>query len=93
MSHVVHQRPKLLARVNRIIGQMEAVKGAIERASTDDHCRSVMQQLAAARGAMNGLLLVFLEEHVREHVAGATNPTAREAAAADLIAALKSYRK
>ena len=93
MSHVIDQRKQLLARVNRIIGQMNGVRRSIEEAETDDHCDTVMQQLAAVRGAMNGLVLLFLEEHVRQHVAGGKSKQSREAAAEDLIAALKSYKK
>ena len=66
MSHVVDYRRQLLARVNRISGQIGALKRSIESAETDEECRTIMQQLSTIRGAMNGLSMVFLEEHVRK---------------------------
>ena len=92
MSHVITQRKKLLARVNRLIGQMEALKRAIEEAETDEQCNQIMGQMASIRGAMNGLLMLFIEEHVRQHVAGGASEADRHAAAEDLVAALRSYR-
>ncbi len=92
MSHVVNQRKKLLARVNRLIGQLQALKRSIEIAETDEQCHQIMGQMASIRGAMNGLLMLFIEEHVRQHVAGGATEGDRHAAAEDLVAALKSYR-
>jgi len=92
MSHVVKQRKQLLARTNRLIGQMEALKRAIEMAETDEQCDQIMGQMASIRGAMNGLLMQFIEEHVRQHVACGASEEDRIAAAEDLVAALRSYR-
>ncbi len=93
MTHVVDNRKKLLARVNRLIGQMEALKRAIEVAENDEGCRTVMQQISSIRGAMNGLSMQFLDEHVRKHIAHGANVQDREQAAEDLLAALKSFHK
>ncbi|MDP7112313.1 MAG: metal/formaldehyde-sensitive transcriptional repressor [Myxococcota bacterium] len=92
MSHVIDQKKKLLARINRLIGQMEALKRAIETAENDEQCSQIMGQLASIRGAMNGLLLLFLDGHVREHVAAGRTQAERDVAAEDLMAALRSYR-
>ena len=92
MSHVVDSRKPLLARVNRLIGQMNALKRAIESAEGDDACRTIMQQLSSIRGAMNGLTMVFLEEHVHKHIARGKTLGDREQAAGDLLSALKSFR-
>jgi FrmR/RcnR family transcriptional regulator, repressor of frmRAB operon len=92
MSHVVDNRKKLLARVNRLIGQMNALKRDIESAQTDEECRTIMQQLSSIRGAMNGLTMLFLEEHVRKHIARGLTEEERERAADDLLDALKSFR-
>lgn len=57
---------KLTARVRRIGGQVTA----LERALADHvECGAVLQQLAAVRGAVNGLVFELLESHLREHVA------------------------
>ena len=92
MSHVVTQRKKLLARINRLMGQLEALKRAVEEAQTDDQCNQIMGQMASIRGAMNGMLMLFLEEHVRHHVAAGETRADRDAAAEDLLSALNSYR-
>jgi DNA-binding FrmR family transcriptional regulator len=92
MSHVAKDRPKLLARVNRILGQMNALKQAIEIAETDAECHSIMQQLASIRGAMNGLLLQFLDDHTRQHIARGKSQQDRDRAADELIEALRSFR-
>lgn len=92
MSHIARERKKLLARVNRIQGQVNALKRAIETAVTDSDCHSIMQQVASIRGAMNGLMLQFLDEHTREHIARGATQVDRDRAAEELIEALRSFR-
>jgi DNA-binding FrmR family transcriptional regulator len=92
MSHVIDQRKQLLARVNRLLGQMTALKREIENAGSDEECGAIMQQIASIRGAMNGLSMLYLEEHVRKHIARGQTAFDRERAADDLLAALKSFR-
>jgi DNA-binding FrmR family transcriptional regulator len=65
MAHTIREQARLLARVRRLKGQVEAV----ERALANEHeCAEVLQQLAAIRGAANGLMAAVLEEHAREHL-------------------------
>jgi DNA-binding FrmR family transcriptional regulator len=91
MSHIVKQRKQLLARVNRLIGQMTALKKSLEDAQSEQDCRSVMQQLASIRGALTGLQMVYLEEFLRQHVARGATVKARVESAEELLEALKSY--
>ena len=65
MSHTIGKKSKLLNRVRRIRGQIEAVERALE---TEEGCGVVLQRIAAARGAMNALMSEVLEEHVKTHV-------------------------
>jgi len=65
MAHVVHDKARLLARARRLRGQVESVERALD-AGAD--CADVLQQLAAVRGAANGLMASVLEGHVREHM-------------------------
>lgn len=90
MGHTVRDKRKLLNRVRRIRGQVEAAERAIE---AERDCPDVMQLLAACRGALNGLLGEVLEEHVRGHVVGVKRaPGAAQAKAADeLIDVIHSY--
>jgi DNA-binding FrmR family transcriptional regulator len=66
MAHISSDPDKkILARVRRIRGQIESIERAIE-GSTD--CYAVLQQTAAVRGALNGLMAELIEGHVRHHV-------------------------
>lgn len=66
MAHTVAGKKALLTRVRRIRGQAEALERAL-LAGTE--CIAVLQQIAAIRGAVNGLMAEVLEGHIREHLA------------------------
>jgi DNA-binding FrmR family transcriptional regulator len=85
MAHEVHNQVKLQARVRRLKGQVEAVERAL---AEERECADVLQQLAAIRGAANGLMATVLEEHMREHV----KPVRGEDLEA-LLAVIRSYMK
>jgi DNA-binding FrmR family transcriptional regulator len=90
MSHVISEKQKLILRIRRLKGQIDAVERALEQ---DADCSKVMHTLSACRGAMDSLMVEILEEHVRYHmVPPETDPRSREARAAnDLIESLKTY--
>lgn len=67
MPHTPAEKKKALLRVRRIRGQAEALERALE-AGAD--CGPVLQQLAAIRGAVNGLMSEVLESHIREEFDG-----------------------
>ena len=91
MAHVVHEKAKLLARARRLRGQVESVERALE-AGAD--CADVLQQLAAVRGAVNGLMSEILESHLREEFAHpASTPEQREAGIDAAVALVRSYLK
>ena len=84
----VKERNKLLNRVKRIRGQVDA----IERMLSDDKedCADVLNLLAACRGAVNSLMAEVLEDHIRDHVAtGKPSPEIAE----DLIDIVRAYLK
>lgn len=85
MSHVVHDK-KLLARVRRIGGQIASLERAL---GGEPECGAVLQQLAAVRGAVNGLILEVLEGHLRSHV----GLEGSEEELAPVLAVLRSYLK
>ena len=92
MSHTVREKAKLLGRVRRIRGQVEALERALE---AERGCAEVLHQIAAVRGAMNGLMAEVIEDHIQTHVA---NPRiAREAerqqGADELIEVIRAYLK
>lgn len=63
MPHSPEDKKLALTRLRRIRGQVEGLERAIE-AGTD--CGPVLQQLAALRGAVNGLMAEVLDSHLRE---------------------------
>jgi DNA-binding FrmR family transcriptional regulator len=91
MAHLKTNKDQLIARIRRISGQMSAIERALE---TDASCSAVLQQVAAARGAINGLMDEIVEDHVREHVARSDlQDEERAAGAEELIAVIRRYMK
>jgi DNA-binding FrmR family transcriptional regulator len=92
MAHTLREKEKLMLRVRRIRGQIDAVERALEK---EQDCGDVLHLIMAARGAMNGLMAELLEDHVRFHVLDpARRPTAEQAVAADeLVEIVRSYLK
>jgi len=92
MGHTVREKQKLLNRVRRIRGQIEAVERALE---AEVGCADVLQLIAGARGAINGLMAEVLEDHIRQHVVDpAREPDAERARGAEeLIDVVRSYLK
>jgi FrmR/RcnR family transcriptional regulator, repressor of frmRAB operon len=90
MSHIIQNKPKLLARIRRVRGQVEA----LERAVTEEQdCSDILQLMSATRGAMNSLMSELLEGHIRNHVLDSRRrPSAEQATAAEeVIDMVKSY--
>ena len=92
MAHTIAQKTKLLHRVRRIRGQMEAVERALD---TEVGCAEVLRLIAAARGAINGLMAEILEDHIRYHVVDPElDPASDQAEATEqLIDLVRSYLK
>ena len=65
MTHTVCGKAKLLARVRRMKGQMEAIERALE---AETGCEQAMHLIAGVRGAMAGLMAEVVEDHVRTHL-------------------------
>ncbi len=63
MPHTPEEKKRALTRLKRIRGQAEALERAVER-GTD--CGALLQQIAALRGAANGLMVDVLDSHLRE---------------------------
>jgi DNA-binding FrmR family transcriptional regulator len=92
LSHTSKDKEKLLVRVRRIRGQVEA----IERALDQEHdCADLLQLVAACRGALNGLMAELVEGHIWFHVlhANGRKDTPQAAAAEDLIDIVRTYLK
>jgi len=92
VSHTIREKVKLLNRVRRIRGQIEAVERALEQ---EIGCSDVLQLIAGARGAINGLMAEVIEDHVRMHVINPSDESEveRAHAAEELIDVVRSYLK
>lgn len=93
MPYSTQEKKQALVRVRRIGGQLDALAQALEQ---EADCGAVLQQIAAIRGAVNGLMGEVLESHLRaSFVSHAAKPraTADAAALEQTIALLRTYLK
>ena len=89
--HTVENKKKLVARVRRIRGQLEAVERALE---SEAECFEVLQTVTSARGALNGLVSELIEGHLRTHLVNPRRATAAQREAIeDLVQVVRSYVK
>lgn len=72
MPHSPEDKKRILTRVRRIRGQVEALERALE---SGEPCLAILQQIAAVRGASNGLMSEMVEIHLKDElVSGETTP-------------------
>jgi len=90
MAHTVRDRKKLLARVRRIAGQVAALESALADGAD---CGQVLTQIAAAKGAMHGLMMEVLGGHLAEHVVAEADEAARRREAEALLALLRGFAR
>jgi DNA-binding FrmR family transcriptional regulator len=92
MTHTIREKRKLLARVRRIRGQVEAIERALD---VEAGCEQVLHLIAGVRGAMAGLMAEVVEDHIRTHLVdpekhpGALNGDAAE----QLMDVVRTYMK
>jgi len=92
MAHTTKDKQKLINRVRRIRGQVEAIEKALDE---EKECTSVLQIIASCRGAINGLMSEIVEGHIRFHVLDQTRKPspAQTEAAEELIELINAYLK
>ena len=94
MPHSPQDKKRATTRLRRIRGQVDALERAIE-AGTDG--APILQQLAAMRGAVNGLMAEILDSHLREEFTQvAADPKIRkqhQKSIDEVIALVRSYLK
>jgi DNA-binding FrmR family transcriptional regulator len=90
MGHTIREKHRLVQRVRRIRGQVEAVERAL---NAEIGCADVLQLIASVRGAINGLMGEVMEDHIREHIVDADGPTKRRHGAEELIEVVRAYLK
>mgnify|MGYP001132472037 CR=1 FL=1 len=92
MAHTSRDKQKIINRIRRIRGQLDAVETALEH---ERDCSVVLQNIAACRGAINGLMAEVLEGHIRHHIVDPDrDPESAQAdAVRELIDVIKTYLK
>jgi len=90
MTHVAREKTKLLNRLKRIRGQLEAIERAVDQ---DVECARVLQQATSCRGALEGFIAEVIEDHIREHMIDPNMPKddARVQAAEELVEIVHAY--
>jgi DNA-binding FrmR family transcriptional regulator len=92
MAHTIRDKTKLLHRVRRIRGQLNA----IEKALLAEHdCSTILLTVAACRGAMDSLMAEIIEDHIQFHILDSEHkPTAEQKKAArEIISVVRRYLK
>ena len=92
MVHTIREKNRLLARVKRIRGQVEAIERAL---GEEAECERIMHMIAGVRGGVTGLMAEVVEDHIRTHLVDPErNPGALNAGAAEqLIEVVHTYLK
>jgi len=92
MGHTIREKEKLLNRVRRVRGQVEALQRAIDE---EKGCADVLHLVVAARGAMNSLMAEIIADHIRMHVVDPASErnSARAKGAEELIDIVQAYLK
>jgi DNA-binding FrmR family transcriptional regulator len=92
MSHTIEGKTRLLNRVRRVRGQIEAAERALEK---EKGCTEVLHLVVAARGGMNSLMAEIIADHIRTHVVDPARErnSARASGAKELISVVESYLK
>ena len=89
--HTTKEKQKLVARIRRIRGQVEAIERSL---STNDDCADVLMLLANVRGGVNSLMGEVLEDHIRHHMTGSEKSAVPVTELAeDLIDLVRAYLK
>jgi len=90
MSHVAKEKQKLLNRLKRLKGQLDAIERAV---GSDAECARVLQQATACRGALDGFIAEVIEDHIREHMIDpmAAPEDPRTQAGEELVAIVHAY--
>jgi DNA-binding FrmR family transcriptional regulator len=92
MLETIRGKTKIMNRVRRIRGQVEAIERALER---DIVCSDMLRLIASTRGAISSLMVEVLEDHIRTQVVDPLREPdpARALATEELIEIVQCYLK
>jgi DNA-binding FrmR family transcriptional regulator len=84
------EKAKLLQRIRKLKGQLDAVERAL---SAETDCGDQLMLLAAVRGGVNSLMAEILETHIRFHLVDGVKEQIAPELAEDLIDLVRAYLK
>ena len=90
MAHVAKDKQRLLARVRKLAGQVGALQRSLKG---EPECRDVLMQIAAIKGAANGLMGEILSGHLQEHVVNEDDARRRAREAKTVVDLILGYSK
>ena len=90
MPHQDREKVKLLQRLRKVRGQLDAVERAL---IADEECGGQLMLLAAVRGGVNALMGEVLETHIRFHLVDGVKEQIAPELAEDLIDLVHAYLK
>jgi DNA-binding FrmR family transcriptional regulator len=90
MSHLERENLKLMQRLRKVRGQLDAVERSM---NTDTDCGDQLMLLAAVRGGVNALMAEVLETHIRFHLVDGAKEQLAPELAEDLIDLVHAYFK
>lgn len=96
MAHTAIPKQKLLNRIRRIGGQVEAIERLLEEGEILEEGESygdILALIASTRGAMNSLMAEVIEQLIREKVVCALSERARRQSAEELVEIVGTYLK
>jgi len=82
MAHTIKKKAKLLNRVKRVRGQIEALEHAVEE---EKDCTEVLHLVVTARGAMNSLMAEIIEDCQRRSKSTSTGRSKNASLLAGLV--------
>ena len=92
MTHTGEEKEKrkLLIRLRRIRGQLDAVERCVNE---DASCSAILQQATACRGAMESFIAEVIEDHILAHLVDPKAPRndPRAQAAEELVEIVHSF--
>ena len=90
MSLQEREKVKLVQRVRRLRGQLDAVERLV---GADEDCGGQLMLLAAVRGGVNSLMGEIMETHIRFHLVDGVKEQIAPELAEDLIDLVRAYLK
>jgi DNA-binding FrmR family transcriptional regulator len=90
MSSHERGKAKLLQRLKKLRGQLDAVERALV---ADENCGGQLMLMAAVRGGVSSLMGEVMEDHIRFHLTDSNKEQIAPELAEDLIDMMRAYLK